>query len=83
MNKPKRFDAVQMKNEVQAKLRRRYARMTDDERLAAMEHHLAHADSPVGRLWRDLTSRESAISKVAETPAKYLAKRKYRAAGPS
>ena len=74
MSPTKRFDAVRMKNEIQVKLRQRYARMTDDERLAAIEQHLTAADSPVGRLWRDLTS--PAISKVAEAPAKYAAKRK-------
>jgi len=74
--KPKQFDCVQMKNEIQAKLRRRYAGLTDDERLAAIERHLTHADSPVGRLWRDLTSRAPAVSKVAETPAKYGRKHK-------
>jgi hypothetical protein len=74
--KAKQFDCVQMKNDIQARMRRRYAGWTDEERQADIERRLAESDSPVGRLWRNLTSRESAISKVAETPAKYPAKRK-------
>ena len=73
--KSKQFDCVRMKNEIQAQLRRRYAGMTDDERLADMERELAISNSPVGRLWRDLTGRQP-VRKVAEAPAKYTAKRK-------
>jgi hypothetical protein len=64
-----------MKDEIQARMRRRYAGWTDEERQADIERRLAESDSPVGRLWRDLTS-EQAVSKVAESPAKYTAKRK-------
>ena len=74
--KTKRFDCVRMKNEIQARLQRRYAGMTDAERLADMERELARSNSPVGRLWRDLTSCETVVSKVAETPAQYRAKRR-------
>ena len=72
--KTKRFDCVRMKNDIQARLRRRYTGMTDDERQAAIERRLTESDSPVGRLWRDLTGKQ-AVSKVAESPAKYTVKR--------
>ena len=73
--KAKQFDCVQMKNDIQARMRRRYAGWTDEERQADIERRLAESDSPVGRLWRDLTGK-TAVSKVAETPAKYTVKRK-------
>jgi hypothetical protein len=73
--KAKRFECVKMKNDIQARMRRRYAGWTDDERQTDIERRLAESDSPVGRLWRDLTGKQ-AVSKVAETPAKYTAKRK-------
>jgi len=75
--KTKRFDCVRMKNDIQARMRRRFAGMTDNEIQAHIERELAASDSPAARLWRDLTGRNSAISKVAETPAKYTAKRKW------
>lgn len=76
MSARKRFDALQMKHAIQTKLQRQYARMTDDQRLAAIEQQLAHTDSPVGRLWRDLKNRHNPICQVAETPAQYASKRK-------
>jgi hypothetical protein len=73
--KTKRFDCVKMKNDIQAAMLREYRGLSDAEIRARIERDLATSDSPAGRLWRDLTRRQ-AIGKVAETPAKYTAKRK-------
>jgi hypothetical protein len=73
--KAKRFDCVKMKNDIQARMLRQYAGWSDEEREADIRRRLAESKSPVGRLWRKLTSQQ-AVSKVAETPATYAAKRK-------
>lgn len=73
MKKAKRFDCVQMKNDVQAGLLRKYRGMTDDERLAAMERELAASHSPVSQLWRDLAAK-TPVAKAAEAPGKYTTK---------
>lgn len=71
--KTQQFGCVRMKNDIQARMRRRYAGWTDKERQTDMERRLAESDSPVGRLWRDLTGKHP-VSKVAELPAKYQVK---------
>jgi hypothetical protein len=75
MKKAKRFDCVKMKNDIQARLRRKYRGMTDDQRQATMEQELTTSPSPVAQLWRDLAAR-SKVAKVAETRAHYGARRK-------
>jgi len=73
--KTKRFDCVKMKNDIQAAMLREYRGLSDAEIQARIEQDLATSDAPAARMWRELTGRQ-AISKVAETPAKYTAKRK-------
>ena len=75
MKKTKRFDCVQMKNEIQAKLLRNNRGMTDDEVQRALEAELATSNTPAARFWRRITSTPAA-SKVAEAPGKYSGKRR-------
>jgi hypothetical protein len=69
------FDCLKMKNNIQAAMLREYRDLSDAEIQARIEHDLATSDAPAARLWRNLTGKR-AVSKVAETPAKYRAKRK-------
>jgi hypothetical protein len=73
--KTKRFDCVKMKNDIQAAMRREFRGLSDAEIQARIEQDLATSDAPAARLWRELAVRQ-AVSKVAESPAKYTAKRK-------
>lgn len=75
MKKTKRFDCVQMKNEIQVKMLRQYRGMSDGEVQRAMEQELATSDSPVARFWRRITAAGKS-QKFAETPAKYGGKRR-------
>jgi len=73
--KTKKFDCVRMKNEIQAKLLRQYAGLSDEQRAALIERELAVSDSPVAKLWRRLTEAPS-LGKVAEPPGDYSVRRK-------
>jgi hypothetical protein len=73
--KTKTFDCVRMKNEIQTKLLRQYAGLSDEQRAALIERELAVSASPVAKLWRRLTATSS-IGKVAEPPAHYTVRRK-------
>jgi len=57
----KTFDCVEMKNQLQAAMERRYAGLTDEERREAMNRYLETSDDPVARKWRALASRETTI----------------------
>ncbi len=48
------IDCVKMKNEIQTRLNRIYAGLSDEEVRARMKSRLATSDSPVARLWRSL-----------------------------
>jgi hypothetical protein len=52
MTKPKAFDCVQMKNEIQARLAKKYAGLTLAERSERIEHELATSDDPIAIWWR-------------------------------
>ncbi len=54
----KKFDCVEMKNTIQAKLAQEYAGLTDAEVRARIEEKLATSDDPVARKWRSLGQRE-------------------------
>jgi hypothetical protein len=71
----KRFDCVRMKNEIQTQLLQEQRGLTDAEIQMRAEQELARSDSPAARFWRGLTGTHP-VSKVAETPSKYPAKRK-------
>jgi hypothetical protein len=75
MKKAKRFDCVQMKNDIQAAMLRKYRGMTDDEIQADIERQLATSDSPVAKLWRQAVA-QAEPAKVAEAPAKYITRRR-------
>ena len=56
MKATKTFDCVAMKNEIQAKLLRERAGMTDAEVHALVQERLRSSKSPVAQLWRRLTA---------------------------
>jgi hypothetical protein len=75
MKKAKRFDCVQMKNDIQAAMLRKYRGMTDDEIQADIERQLATSDSPVAKLWRQ-AAPQAEPANVAEAPARYVTRRR-------
>jgi hypothetical protein len=54
MKAVKRFDCVQMKNDIQEELQARRAGMTEAQRQEDMDRQLESSDSPVARLWREI-----------------------------
>ena len=75
MKKAKHFDCVKMKNDIQARMLRKYRGMTDAEIQADMEHDLATSNSPVAQFWRRITGKTEPVQ-VAEAPAKYTVRRR-------
>jgi hypothetical protein len=75
MKKSKRFDCVRLKNEIQAQLLREQRGLTESEIQARTEQELATSDSPAARFWRGLTATHP-VSKVAESPSSYRARRR-------
>jgi hypothetical protein len=67
MPEPKSFDCVEMKNAIQARLREKYAGLTDVEIESRRRHWLETSDHPLARWWRaiDATRRraESTVRK--------------------
>jgi len=55
MKKKKTFDCVEMKNEIQAKLLKRYEGMSDEEIRADQDRRLS-ADPILGPLWKKARS---------------------------
>ena len=54
MKKPKSFDCVRMKNEIQEKLRARRSGMTEAQRQADMNSQLEASNSPIAKWWREI-----------------------------
>ena len=54
----KRFDCVRMKRRVQAKRRREYKGLTDEEVRRRITKRLATSDDIVARKWRRIAARE-------------------------
>ena len=54
MNKTKTFDAVEMKNAIQARRRQERGGMTDEEARLAIAGRLDTSDHPLSRKWRGL-----------------------------
>lgn len=54
MNKTKTFDAVEMKNAIQAKHRREREGMSDEQMRLSVAERLGTSDHPLFRKWRRL-----------------------------
>lgn len=68
----KKFDCVNMKNEIQTRLLRDQAGLSGPERVAAIQRALESSQSPIGGLWRKLKDREEGrVARVAEERGKY------------
>lgn len=65
MNHPKTFDCVQMKDEIQERLSRKWAGLTDEQVRQAVDQELATSDNPLARWWRSL--REARRTPVAQS----------------
>jgi hypothetical protein len=57
MKKPKEFDCVRMKDEIQARLMREYKGLTDEQIRRRRARKLATSKSPIAKLWRKLQAR--------------------------
>ncbi|NQT86651.1 hypothetical protein HQ560_07805 [bacterium] len=53
----KAFDCVEMKNAIQARLRRERAGMFEEDVRAAVRRELATGSDPLARLWQTLDAR--------------------------
>jgi hypothetical protein len=58
MKKAKEFDCVRFKDELQAKLRREYKGLTEEQIRRRRAHKLATSQSPIAKLWRSLLARQ-------------------------
>ena len=60
MSQAKKFDCVEMKNEIQRKLREQQKGMTDEEIRRQFLHEMETSDSPVAQWWRTVRDRQVA-----------------------
>jgi len=54
MNRSKTFDCVQMKDEIQARLRAEWQGLTEEEIRAKVPEHLETSDSSIAKWWRSV-----------------------------
>jgi len=54
MSGKKEFDCVEMKNAIQARLRKRYRGLSDEEVRRRIAHRLETSDDPIARKWREI-----------------------------
>ena len=52
MKTAKKFDCVQMKNDIQARLRTQWQGLTEEEIRARVREHLETSESSVAKWWR-------------------------------
>ena len=62
MKKKKAFDCVEIKNDVQAKLRTEFAGLSDEEERARITRELETSDDVVARKWRKLRQHQQAMA---------------------
>jgi hypothetical protein len=65
MKKPKEFDCVRFKDELQARLMREYKGLTDEQIRRRRARKLATSKSPIAKLWRKLQARDKKQAKAA------------------
>jgi hypothetical protein len=57
MKKAKKFDCVQFKEELQARLMREYEGLTEEQIRRRTARKLATSQAPIAKLWRKLVAR--------------------------
>jgi len=65
MKKPREFDCVRMKDEIQARLTRQWRGLTDEEIRERIRRNLATSQTPIAKLWRKLQARDKKAAKAA------------------
>jgi len=65
MKKPKEFDCIQFKDELQARLMREYKGLTDEQIRRRRARKLATSQTPIAKLWRKLQARDKKAAKAA------------------
>ncbi|MGA2796881.1 MAG: hypothetical protein ABSE63_04830 [Thermoguttaceae bacterium] len=63
MKKNKSFDCVQMKNELQARMAKKYEGLSDEEIARRRREWLDNSDDPLAKWWRSLPAPKSSASK--------------------
>jgi hypothetical protein len=61
----KAFDCVRYKDELQARLRREYAGLTDEQVRQRIRRKLATSQSSIAKLWRTLEARDKVEAKAS------------------
>ncbi len=69
MKTEKDFDCLKLKDEIQAKLRKEWQGLTDEQIRERIRHDLDTSEEPLAVWWRDVTSRRAAASAHDVTPA--------------
>jgi predicted metalloprotease len=59
MKAAKAFDCVEMKDAIQAKLRKEREGMTDEQVRLLIRRRLETSNTPIARLWRTLNARKA------------------------
>jgi hypothetical protein len=65
MAKPKEFDCVKFKDELQARLMREYKGLTEEQIRLRTAHKLATSKAPIAKLWRKLIARDKKAAQAA------------------
>jgi hypothetical protein len=65
MKKPKEFDCVRFKDELQARLMREYEGLTEEQIRKRTARKLATSQTPIAKLWRKLQARDKKAAKAA------------------
>ena len=65
VQKPKEFDCVRFKDELQARLMREYKGLTDEQIRRRRARKLATSQTPIAKLWRKLQARYEKAAKAA------------------
>ena len=60
MKREKKFDCIQMKDQIHAKLNKEYNGLNEDQISKRIREDLDTSDSPMGKFWRELNSKKKA-----------------------
>ena len=69
-----RIDCIAMKDAIQRKLARRWARKTDTQIREAVRRDLAVSSAPIARMWRAARARSASIEAAGDTARHPLAR---------
>jgi len=66
MKREKAFDCLNMKDEIQASLGRKWAGLTDEEVRERMRQELATSEDVVSRWWRSIGQAEQTVPSTSQ-----------------